>query len=87
MLALTFQAQLDCNKAEITIVLNIDSVFLHPDVDLVNPLDFAGFSLTKVIPILIDPNANTTSATATATATATAIVTAIAIATAIATAA
>ena len=46
-LALAFQGQFDCAKVDLTIILNIGSVFLHPDVNLVDPLDFTGFSLTK----------------------------------------
>ena len=46
-LALAFQAQLNCAKVDLRIILNIGSIFLHPDVNLVDSIDFSGFSLTK----------------------------------------
>ena len=42
-----FKSQIDCARIIVTITLNIGSIFLNPDVNLVDPLDFSGFSVSK----------------------------------------
>ena len=47
-MAFAFQSQIDCNKIEVTITLNIGLIFLNLDVNLIDPLDFSGFSVSKL---------------------------------------
>ena len=70
-LALAFQAQINVNKDNITIILNIGSVFLHPGLDLVDSLDFTGFSKSIIITNANAMGATTTTAAATFAAVAT----------------
>ena len=46
-LAFAFQSQINARHPQVSIILNVGSIFLDPDVDLIDPLDFSGFSVSK----------------------------------------
>lgn len=48
-MALAFQAQIIAHNKDITIILNVGSVFVNPDLNLVDLVDFTGFSVTHII--------------------------------------